>query len=189
MEPGLLEDTRRHGGLNDHIKARVHDALHRAAEGGARVVVCTCSTVGSAAEQTNFTFHTMRIDRPMADAAVQCGSRILIAAALADTLMPTRELLKESAERLRRDIDCVDFLIESAWRHFESGNLNAYHGAIATALDDAPDGIDVIVLAQASMAPAEHLYAGHLPVLSSPRIGVDAALKLAQSNIASPIST
>jgi hypothetical protein len=68
-------------------------------------------------------------------------------------------------------------LCGEAWPLFESGDLSAYARVIADSIAQTARAGDVVVLAQASMAPAERLVQ-HLgiPVLSSPRSGVWGAL-------------
>jgi hypothetical protein len=75
-------------------------------------------------------------------------------------------------------VETSEWLCESAWTKFEAGDQEGYLEEIARFLPEvAPKG-EVIVLAQASMAPAMDLCAGlSTPVLSSPRLGVEAALK------------
>ncbi len=63
------------------------------------VVVCTCSTIGGSAEQTRLPHgqSVLRVDRAMAERAVEIGSRIVVAAALESTLAPTTELIQDVA--------------------------------------------------------------------------------------------
>ena len=122
----------------------------------------------------------MRIDRPMADAAVRAGRVIGVCAALAPTLQPTRALIENSAARAGRDVEIREFLFDDVWAAFRAGRLDDYYGGIAARLADAAREVDVLVLAQASMAPAADL-CGALPVplLSSPRIGFAEAARIA----------
>jgi hypothetical protein len=119
----------------------------------------------------------MRIDRPMAERAVLFGRRILIAATLESTLEPTRTLVEDAARTAGREVRTSALLCEDAWGHYERGDAEGYHRAIAQALRQGVRGTDVVVLAQASMAPAAAL-CGDLPapVLSSPRLGLAQAL-------------
>jgi hypothetical protein len=48
----LLTDAQRLGVDDPALIARVHAAMRNAAADGAALVVCTCSTIGSLAEQT-----------------------------------------------------------------------------------------------------------------------------------------
>lgn len=178
----LLNAAEKAGGMTTAISFRTQEALIALADGGARVVVCTCSTLGEEAEKAagEADVPVMRIDRPMADRAVREGSRIGICAALRPTLAPTRALIDSSAARARRDVEIREFLFDDVWPAFREGRLADYHAGIAARLGEAAAHVDLLVLARASMAPAIPL-AGALPVplLSSPRIGFEAAARIA----------
>jgi len=172
----LLDDARRDG-ITEPLAQRVRGAVSEAASSGARVVVCTCSTIGGLAEATAGDFRAMRIDRAMADFAVRQGRRILVAAALESTLEPTLDLLRDSARACNADVRMTELLVKNAWTCFEQGDRESYIDAIATAILANRDGFDAVVLAQASMAPAaERCGDIGIPVLSSPRMGVEAAV-------------
>jgi aspartate/glutamate racemase len=178
----LLAATERAGGVTPAVSLRTQEALLALAEGGARVVVCTCSTLGDEAEQAagEAEIPIMRIDRPMADIAVRSARRIGICAALAPTMTPTRRLIESSAVRAGRDVEVQEHLFDDVWAAFRAGRLGDYYEGIAAQLRAVAQKSDMLVLAQASMAPAIAL-AGELPVpvLSSPRIGFEAAARIA----------
>ena len=68
-------------------------------------------------------------------------------------------------------------LIDGAWSHFLSGDQVAYARSIADTIREAKRLVDVVVLAQASMAPAAELLADlGVEVLSSPQLGVRSIL-------------
>jgi acyl-CoA synthetase (NDP forming) len=73
----------------------------------------------------------------------------------------------------------VEVLCEGAWSRFEAADLSGYAAEIARTIEQAARPGDVILLAQTSMAPAVELVR-HLgiPVLSSPRSGVEAAMSM-----------
>jgi aspartate/glutamate racemase len=176
-----LLDAAREQGLTDGVRASVEQAMRDAAGTGARVVVCTCSTVGGLAENVAaVNFLPLRIDRAMADVAVRSGRRIAVLAALASTLAPTRELLASSAHTAGADPEFREVLVEGAWAHLEAGDRDAFLDAIVRAISAVRPDVDVIVLAQASMAAAAGL-AGDIgiPVLSSPALGTQAAVSAA----------
>jgi len=180
----LLSDAQTTSMDDADLIERIHRAMTDAACDGASVVVCTCSTIGGAAERvpSGDRFRAMRVDRPMADLAVTSGARLLIVAALESTLAPTTRLLQESADALGRNIEIRALLVRDAWVHFERGDHDAYVRTVADAVRKAVDSIDVVVLAQASMADAGELLADlGVPVLSSPRLGVRAAIQAARS--------
>lgn len=179
VDETLLQDARNKGLDDVGLADRVHQAMHRGAESGARMVVCTCSTIGAIAEAmpVRDAFMVARIDRAMADEAVRLGPEVLVLAALESTLEPTQALIRDSAFRLKRDVHVITHAIPGAWQLFERGDVDGYAACIAAAARRALPGPSVIVLAQASMAGAEQLLrdAG-VPVLSSPRLGVAAAI-------------
>ena len=174
----LLNEARKTG-MTMEIAREVESLMTDLASTGARVVVCTCSTIGGAAEATDTRgrFTAMRIDRPMADRAVTLGPHVLVLAALASTFGPTRALLEDSARRAIVPLRLEERLIESAWPYFERGDRDGYYQAIADVLTPDLATFSAIVLAQASMAPAaDRSRLTGVPVLSSPKMGVDAAL-------------
>ena len=114
----------------------------------------------------------LRVDRPMAEQAVAGGDRIAVVAALASTMAPTRALLRETAAAAGRHVTIVDAPCLAAWSHFEAGELDRYLATLAAHLQSLDEGSDVIVLAQASMAPVQALVSLSSLVLSSPRPAV-----------------
>ena len=106
VQAALLTDAIDAGALTDEIKARTRDALLEAAE-GACVVLCTCSTVGPGADDAAAEARVpiLRVDRPMAEAAVEAGRRITVAATLATTIGPTADLVADAARRAGREVE------------------------------------------------------------------------------------
>ncbi len=179
VEPALLADARAAGEVTPALAARVAAAVEQLRGRGARVVLCTCSTIGAAAEAAaRPDAPVLRVDRPMAEAAVRRGQRITVVAALASTLEPTLALLHASARAAGRAVTVRTETCADAWAAFERGALEDYVAQVAAAARQAATDADVIVLAQASMAPAaERLRDLGVPVLASPRLGVEAAVQ------------
>jgi hypothetical protein len=184
VDEALLRDAREQGHDKPDIVRKVQDAVYAAAASGAAVVVCTCSTIGAAAEATPTygKFASKRIDRAMADAAARAGPHVLVVATLQSTLGPTSALVHGSAQRLGLHVSISEHLVSSAWHHFEQRDLAAYHAAVAAAIRKLLPGPSVVVLAQASMvAPAAALLQDTAaPILSSPLLGVRDALSTAE---------
>jgi Asp/Glu/hydantoin racemase len=182
VDATLLADARERG-VDAVLEERLAERLRELAGRGPDVIVCTCSTLSGHAERIPVAVPVLRIDRPMAERAVAIGGRIAVVAAVESTLAPTRELLLECAAGADVVIaPCLD-----AWALFEAGDQAGYLRAIAAharTLD-----ADVIVLAQASMAPAAELLADlPIPVLSSPRTAVDRAISIgAGKDLAPPL--
>lgn len=174
VEPGLLETALRHGpgAVADEIAA----VVRRAAADGARALLCTCSTLGAVAETVAAPVPVLRVDRPMAEAAVaRAGDgRITVVAALAATLRPTADLVAEAARGAGRGPRVDTLLVPGAWELFEAGDTTGYHRAVAAAAAQLT-GTDAVVLAQASMEPARALLPARPPVFASPGPGFAAA--------------
>ncbi|HYP98408.1 MAG TPA: hypothetical protein VER96_07025 [Polyangiaceae bacterium] len=177
VRPDLLAMAMTAGVPPEQVQTAVSVVLRELSRDGARVILCTCSTLGGLAEATVVPGCTvLRVDRPVAEQAVSSGRRILVVAALPTALLQTRSLLREVADDGHRAPEIVDILCERAWLFFERGDTAAYLAAVADSINCAASSGDLILLAQASMAPvAQLLRRSDVHVLSSPRLGVEAA--------------
>lgn len=183
----LLDRATAQGRVTADIAADVKDRMRAAFDDGARMLLCTCSTLGTCADEMNDP-RVLRIDRAMARQATAKGGRVLVAACVASTLEPTVKLLQESAPPARTEvaapeppqIDTPQFetlVMADLWPHFQAGERTLYWQGIAERLREQASAFDYIVLAQASMAGAADLLSDlPIPVLSSPRIGMEAAI-------------
>ncbi|MDI3384255.1 aspartate/glutamate racemase family protein [Xenophilus aerolatus] len=177
VDEALLADAQRVGLDDAPLVARVQATMARAAEGGASLVVCTCSTLGGLAERvpTAGRYVAARIDRAMADRAVRRGPKVLVVAALASTVGPTEALIRESADALGAPVSLRTRVVPDAWPFFERGDLLGYVAAVARDVRQQCGDADVVVLAQASMAPAAAALGDlDVEVLASPALGVRA---------------
>src|SRR6266540_4257972 len=175
VDESLLSEARAAGAITPDLERRIDATVRGAIEHDAAVVLCTCSTIGACAEDIGLltSAPVLRVER-----AVALGPRILVAAALASTLAPTRALLLDAAKRAGKTVRIGEVLCDSAWARFEQGDHAGYLAAIADCLRGAASDADVVVLAQASMAGAAALCADlPIPILSSPRLGLEAAIR------------
>jgi len=109
----------------------------------------------------------------MAECATSGGARVLVAACVASTLEPTVALLRATSSQSQVET----LLMADLWPCFESGQLTIYWRGIAERLRVHAADFGCIVLVQASMAGAADLLRDlTIPVLSSPRMGVEAAV-------------
>ncbi|WP_395576026.1 aspartate/glutamate racemase family protein [Streptomyces sp. BK79] len=179
VDAELLDRARRDGpeAVTDAVRA----VLRRAVAEGARAVLCTCSTIGAVAEAAGAGagVPVLRVDRPMAAAAVAAGPRVAVLAAVESTLAPTVALIEEEARRAGRPVEVRTRVVDDAWSRFETGDTEGYVKRVAEAADAVTDA-DVIVLAQASMAPARESAGTAVPVLASPAPGLAAAAAAAR---------
>ncbi|MFJ8534026.1 aspartate/glutamate racemase family protein [Streptomyces sp. NPDC093591] len=176
VDEELLARARREG--PEAVVNDVRDALRKAVADGARAVLCTCSTIGGIAEAAaaEAGVPVLRVDRPMAAAAVAEGTRVVVLATVESTLGPTVSLIEEEARRAGRPVDVRTRLVEGAWERFDAGDVDGCARLVACAADEVTDA-DAIVLAQVSLTRARRLTTTPVPVLSSPRLGLAAGAR------------
>ncbi|KUL43966.1 aspartate/glutamate racemase family protein [Streptomyces regalis] len=177
VDEELLARARREG--PEAVADDVRDALRKAVAAGAGAVLCTCSTIGGIAEAAaaEAGVPVLRVDRPMAAAAVAEGARVVVLATVESTFGPTVSLIEEEARRAGRPVDVRTRLVEGAWERFDAGDVDGCARLVASAADDVTDA-DAIVLAQVSIARARQLATTAVPVLSSPRPGLAAGAQV-----------
>lgn len=174
----LLARALHDGGVTDETRAAVQSEVKRLLESGARVVVCTCSTLGDAAEATPHSAetHVLRIDRPMAERAIALGRPLLVVAAL-PTAMATASSLLQSVSAAVPPLRPL--LCDQAWQRFQIGDEAGYLNEVAAAVRREARSNDVVLLAQASMAAAAGLVGRpDVEILTSPELGLRHALDL-----------
>ena len=192
VDESLLEDAITAGGLTHSVNRRVVDHILSAADCGAVAVLATCSSIGPAVEIASQLVEVpvLRIDEPMASAAIESGKRIGVLATVASTLNPTVDLLRRSARGLEKDVEVVPVLKDGAFTAMRSGDGSRHDEIIGGALMELAVDVDAIVLAQASMARVvATLEPGALsvPVFSSPSSGMARlASVLAEAAVAAP---
>lgn len=177
VEASLLAAATEAGGIDAALAARIAARIDALRAAGARVVVCTCSTLGDAAEAASRPdAPVLRIDRPMAEAAVRRGPRVAVVAALDTALAATVALLRDVARQQGRAVAIAPVLCAAAWPCFVAGDLAAYGAAVAAAVRAAAPAADVVVLGQVSMAPVvEQVDDLATPVLAATPLGVRVA--------------
>jgi len=166
------------GSLTPQIARRVAGYLESAELAGADYIMVTCSSIGPAVEAAAklIGVPVLRVDQPMADQAVVLGQTIGVIATLRTTLEPTADLIARRAALAGRPVNIVSRLCEGAFEALMSGDAAKHDALVATALKELAQQVEVVVLAQASMARVvDTLPAGEVtvPVLASPGIAVD----------------
>lgn len=181
-DESLIRNTIQAGRLTHATARRVAGMIGLAHDGGADVVLVTCSSIGRATEvaRNHYDFPILRIDEAMADAAVERGTIIGVAATLLTTLDPTVELIQATADRLGRTVTIIPRLAAGAFEAVLAGDTARHDEMVLGILAELRTTTDVVVLAQASMARvASLLPAGDgAPILSSPALAVQRAAQV-----------
>jgi aspartate/glutamate racemase len=159
----------------DSVPERIDDLVRAAAAGGADAVMFTCSSISELAAPAAAAagVPVLRVDEAMADAAVRTGRRIRVLATLPTTCRPTLGLLQERAALAGVEPEFTSEVIEGAFAAVAGGDRSTHDRLVAAAIERGAAEADVIVLAQASMASAADAVSVDVPVLTSPRLGVE----------------
>lgn len=177
VDESLIKNTIAAGALGRATMRRTIGLIGSAFEGGAEAVMVTCSSIGPGVDIATGLFDqpVLRVDEPMAEAAVAQGRRIGVVATLSTTLDPTRALVQRKADEAGRAVELVDCLCEGAFEALMAGDPATHDRIVGEALTTRLKDVEVIVLAQASIARVvQGLPAGAVaaPILSSPELGV-----------------
>jgi len=179
QDPSILQQVRDAGYVTTEPASRLIGMYMKAAEEGCDAILNVCSSVGEVADCAQSVADyigvpIVRIDEDMCREAVRIGKRIGVMATLQTTLEPTKNTVRRVAREIKRNVEIVDCLVDGAFGLDQAQFKDRLQGAASTIIDK----VDVIVLAQGSMAYAEPDLTErfHKPVLGSPRFGA-AALK------------
>ena len=180
QDPSILAQVREAGYVTPAPAARLIGMYMDAIGQGADAVLNICSSVGEVADsvQTAAAYigvPIVRIDEDMCREAVRLGSRIGVLATLPTTLEPTKGTINRVARSMGRHVTLVDGLIDGAFGLDQA----QFRRLLLEAAGKIIDQVDVIVLAQGSMAYVEKdiTAAYGKPTLSSPRFGALALKK------------
>jgi len=156
---------------------RVVDYVGSAEAAGADFILVTCSSIGAAVESSASLTKVpvLRVDQPMADKAVQMGTKIGVVATLSTTLEPTSDLVRRRALFAGKEIELTSRLCEGAFDALMGGKPETHDKMVASALRELSQQVDVILLAQASMARVVEQLSDEdkkVPILTSPELAV-----------------
>ncbi len=182
-DDSLIKNTIACGALTPDTARRVVGYARSAEEAGADYIMFTCSSIGRAVETAAGLVNVpvLRVDQPMAAMAVEKGNRIGIVATLSTTLDPTTDLVRRNALQVGKEIELFPHLCEGAFEALMAGNAETHDRLVGGALKAMSETVDVIVLAQASMArvvDANPSLAEKLPILASPPIAMEYLSKI-----------
>jgi Asp/Glu/hydantoin racemase len=177
LDESLLRITIREGNLSAATMRRLTGMVWSAVDAGADAVVVTCSSLGPAVEAARplCPVPLFRIDEGMAIEAVETSQRIGVLATLRTTLDPTADLIRRTAARLGHDCVIISVLCEGAFERLSQGDTEGHDRIVSQSLRDLAPQVDVLLLAQASMArvlPSVRDAIGAVPILTSPEIGM-----------------
>ncbi len=177
VDESLLEIIIRDGRLTNNTVRRLHQYVTSATDAGADAVVVTCSSLGDGVEVVRplASIPLFRIDQGMAAEAVRLSQRIGVLATLSTTLGPTTRLVLRIGSELGRQVDISQAICPGAFSLLKSGDRTGHNASVVSTFRQMAAEVDIIVLAQASMADALENIAVEVPgvpFLASPRLGM-----------------
>lgn len=182
IDDSLIGDVVQAGHVPPGVARRLIQYFHHGEEIGADVILNTCSSVGEVADDARRLIGVpiVKIDESMAAAAAVSYDRIAVLATLPSTLEPTMRLIQKQAEAAGRQVTLVNGLAEGAFDALVGGKPEEHDRILLETAKRIADKADVLVLAQGSMARMEQRLKETTgkPVLSSPRMGVEAVKAL-----------
>ena len=172
-DPSILAEVRGAGYVTPTAAARLMGMFCEGVAQGADAILNVCSSVGEVADVFQdaakyIGVPVVRIDEEMCREAVRLGARVGVLATLPTTLEPTRNTLGRVAREMGKRISLVDGLVDAF-----GADQDAFRALLVDAAKRIADDVDVIVLAQGSMAYVEGDIEAAVgkPTLSSPRFG------------------
>ncbi len=177
MDDSLLNDVISAGHLTEAVTGRIFSYMQLGQQMGAVALLNACSSVGEAATAASaaISIPIIKIDAVMAESAVAAGPRIGVVATVSTTLEPTVRLIQAKAAAAGRPVVITKALAEGGYQALLDGKPEVHDDIVRRTIQSLADKVDVIVLAQVSMARLIPSLTGlKVPVLSSPQSGVEA---------------
>jgi Asp/Glu/hydantoin racemase len=178
VDDSLIKDVIKAGKLQPQVARRVAQHVAAAEDAGADYILVTCSSIGRAVESAAelASVPVLRVDQPMADRAVASAMRIGVIATLPTTLEPTADLIHRRADSAGKRVEVVSRLCDGAFDALMSGDTATHDALVAEALRELVTQVDVIALAQASMARVVDTLDEAdrcVPILASPPLAIE----------------
>lgn len=181
-DDSLIKDAIAQGSLSDSIVERLQAHVRKAEQAGVHAIMVTCSSMGPAIEASREIAKVplIRVDQAMAELAVSKASRIGVIATVTTTLRPTADLIERQARMAGKPVTVVMTLCDGAFEKLLAGDVEMHDRMVTEKLMALVSNVDIIVLAQASMARVATRLTSEqcpIPVLSSPKLAVESLAK------------
>lgn len=179
IDDSLLEEVKKNNGITPSIIARMNAYVQIAQSMAPDLIFNQCSSVGEAFDiakkATNV--KTLKIDEPMAEAAVKAGKTIGVVATVKSTMKPSCRLIERKAKEKNRIVKIKEFLVDGALDVLmKENNVKKHNEMVLKKIQTACGECDVVVLAQGSMtAILPYLKGIDKPVLTSPKLAIEKA--------------
>ena len=176
LDEALLKEAERLGGITPGLVRRMTGlvAMHEAS--GAEAVLFTCNAYSPYVDQVRAQSNVpvLPIDEAMIEQALARGRRIGVLATVPAGLEQQRQSLERAAAAAGKEIELEAVLRPDAFAALNAGDAATHDRILLEELAELAPKVDVVILAQASMAGlAEQVPPDTpVPVLASPRLAV-----------------
>lgn len=184
IDTGLLKEVLAHSGPTAGVRQRLCSYAMLAESAGADLIMNQCSSVSEVADTmaSLVSVPLIKVDQEMAEVACKMGQQVGVVATLPTTLGPTARLIERVAQELEVEVDVTRRLCEGAFDLLISGDTKGHNAMVIGAIRELARSVDVVVCAQGSMAALlPDLGDVGVPVLTSPRLGVERAVRILRS--------
>lgn len=184
VDDSILPQLSKNGGNIQEIAHRWESYAKVAEQLGADCILNACSSIGELVSYTQPKVSTpiVRIDDAMAEFAINSAEKIGVAATLETTLKPTLELLKQKASDKKKTVEFEPILVATAYQKLIANDKEGHDLDLSVALRDLAKKVDIVVLAQASMARVVSTFPieEQSQFVTSPELGMDAVKRTLQ---------
>jgi len=186
VDESLLLEVIEAGKITKKVCKRLCNYFIFAEEIGADVILNACSSVSEVVDLSRpfVNIPILKIDEPMAEKSIKVGTNIGVVATLITTLGPTSRLVKSKSIELRKEVKIEERLCKGAFEALVSGDIKKHDELIIRNIEEISNRVDIIVLAQASMARIIPQLSDQVKekILSSPRFGVQQIKKIIENS-------
>ena len=154
MDDSLLEETRIYDGMTPAIASRMLDYAKAAEASGASGVLVTCTSVNQATKYIRplLNIPILNIEEPVAELAVENGTRIGILGTLPTSPAAIGRVIREKAREMGKAVALEPVVVDGAFDVLCSGDVERHDAMVCEALEGLAKRVDVIAFAQISMS-------------------------------------
>ena len=154
MDDSLLEETRIYDGMTPAIASRMLNYAKAAEASGASGVLVTCTSVNQATKYIRplLNIPILNIEEPVAELAVENGTRIGILGTLPTSPAAIGRVIREKAREMGKTVALEPVVVDGAFDVLCSGDVERHDAMVCEALEGLAKRVDVIAFAQISMS-------------------------------------
>ncbi len=154
MDDSLLEETRIYDGMTPAIASRMLNYAKAAEASGASGVLVTCTSVNQATKYIRplLNIPILNIEEPVAELAVENGTRIGILGTLPTSPAAIGRVIREKAREMGKAVALEPVVVDGAFDVLCSGDVERHDAMVCEALEGLAKRVDVIAFAQISMS-------------------------------------